>query len=102
MSDKTRPIIGVALMTPGGKLYGLPAPKRHGDVIRWLAREGYDPGFIAQCEQGFTGSDGAFLSREKAMEVAREHGLIRTVRVVDGIERAHEPTGSALYSEDLW
>jgi hypothetical protein len=95
-------IVGVAMITRAGKFYTLPMPNRHGDVIGAMRLDGVSVGDIAKAEQGFVTERGTYVGRIEAMHVAKAHGQIRTLRMVDGIERVHEPTGPELFSEDLW
>ena len=83
-------ITGVAIMY-AGKLYSLPAPKRHHDVIRSI------PGGVkGPDKQGFVLADGTFLGRKEAMTLAETNGQLK--------RRAGKEfyQGPELYSEDLW
>lgn len=94
-------IIGVAMLVDE-RLYSLPRPNRHGNVIMHMALAGEDKGAISAAEQGFITDIGRFVGRREAMQIAKAAGQIRTTRVVDGITRTHEPVSDELYSEDLW
>jgi len=72
-----------------GKVYALPRPHRHPDVMRLAVADGADVP-IEQYRQGFVDSAGRFLLREEAKRVAVEAG-----QVPDDGRRE-------LYSEDLW
>ena len=95
-------IIGVAMLTERNKLYWLPRPNRHGDVISLMTRAGQTVGAIAKSQQGFVSERALFFTRRQAMQIAKAAGQIRTTRVVDGVKRTHEPVSDELYSEDLW
>ena len=70
------------------KIYSLPKPNRHCDVIRLIIKEerNYDHDSI----QGFLTNDDEFVDRKKALEIAFESGQIT------------KSISSQLYSEDLW
>ena len=73
------------------KIYTMPPPKRHADVIHAMSRTG---GLkrVTQVMQGFRLSDGTFVTREEAMVVARvAKQLIREPHVEE-----------KLFSEDVW
>lgn len=77
-----------------GKLYSLPAPNRHHDVIRLIASEsGLSHVDARDDDQGFLDSSGRYLRRKPALRVAREAGQLRADR---------EIIGGRLYSENLW
>lgn len=95
------PIMGVALRLPSGRVWTAEKPHRHGDLIALMNRHEARAD-VAAAEQGFYLEDYSFVGRAEAMQIAKAAGQIRTTRVVDGIERTHEPVGNELYSEDLW
>jgi len=73
-----------------GKLYPASRPARHADVLHWLTANGVK-GFR---EQGFMSSLGRFLTREQALQLAKESRQTFMQR---------EPIAPPkLYSEDLW
>jgi hypothetical protein len=81
-----------AALRKDGVVYTLPRPARHSDVIGDMSSRGiqaYGPGV----EQGFVLSDGRFVGRQYAAEVATEAGQILPGRVV----RAR-----TLTSEEVW
>lgn len=71
-------------------VYSLPAPARHHELIRKLAREGHE--IPIQGEQGFLLSDGRFATRYTALEIARSAGQLLK-------ETAPQ---HRLFSEDVW
>lgn len=75
-----------------GKVYSLPPPNRHHDVIREIVRlTGVDS--VDNDEQGFLDETGRFLNRQQAILSARLHNQIREgSRIVAGL----------LFSENLW
>lgn len=83
-------IVGVAIMY-AGKVYSLPKPNRHHDVIRSI------PGGVKGPDvQGFVDEDGVFLNRTDAMKRAVETGQLKRR---PGKEHYQGPE---LFSEDLW
>lgn len=89
--EKALPIItGVAVMY-AGRLYTLPRPNRHHDVIRSI------PGGVkGPDKQGFVLEDGTFLGRREAMALAESNGQLRRIPGKEFYQ------GPELYSEDLW
>ena len=81
-------ITHVALLCKG-RIYALPKPARHPDVMRMAVKDGIVK-YVGQREQGFLDSTGRFLSRREAKAVAVKCGQV--------------PSGGKpeLYSEDLW
>ena len=80
-------MILAAAIRKAGCIYALPAPARHGDVLRTIP----DEATKARTEQGFIDSDEGFVTRTRAHAIAREAGQI------------DEPDGeAALFSEDVW
>ena len=90
--DKDREIIHIVSVAirreSDGKLFSVPRPGRHCDVIK-LMSEG--EGFHWQDEQGFLLSDGRFARRIPALRIAQEAG-----QIISSNPRQQ------LYSEDLW
>ena len=81
-----------AIKGDDGKVYSVPRPGRHHDVIHKMREEGY-AGLVSGDRQGFLLSDGRFTWRKPALHIAtRAEQLIR------------EPTAPAhgLFSEDVW
>lgn len=80
-------IIGV------GKIYSLPAPGRHHDIIRYMSSA---HGFadLGENTQGFLDENGKFLDRFEAYDLACKTGQIN--------RRPGGYDGPQLFSEDLW
>lgn len=76
-----------------GRVWALPAPNRHHDVIRHIAEQTGD-GIRGPDVQGFLDSNGRFLRRAQAYTIARWSGQLQ--RKPGGYQ------GTDLYSEDLW
>lgn len=81
-------ITGVAIKR-GTRIYVLPRPKRHHDVIRFLASTGMD--LPISGEQGFFDDELGFLNREEALSRAKKNG-----------QYIGSGTSGHLFSEDLW
>lgn len=79
-----------AAIKRGMKIFDVPRPGRHHDVINLMRDRGYD---LAACErQGFTTSSGRFVNRREAMKIAKAAGqLIAEPRYRD-----------TLFSEDIF
>jgi hypothetical protein len=72
------------------KVFSLPAPNRHHDVIRMIG------GISGPDVQGFLDANGVFLNRKQAFLVAQATGQLNR-REGPGYYQ-----GSELFSEDLW
>lgn len=89
-------MIIAAAIRQGDKIYSLPAPARHHDILRWMNNEGvkYNPEDDLDC-QGFVASwygELRYVRRIPAKSIARENNqlLPRT------------STCRELFSEDVW
>ncbi len=76
--------------TVSGKVYHLPIPNRHHNIIAHMVECG-EPTPISG-PQGFILSDGSFVDRFTALKVAEEAGQI--------VEK--HPCYDRLFSEDMW
>lgn len=74
----------------GNKVYSLPAPNRHHNVISMMG------GTHGQEVQGFLDANGTFLNRKQAFLVAQQTGQLNR-RPGPGHYQ-----GPELFSEDLW
>lgn len=74
-----------------GKVWSVPKPGRHHDVLMQIFKTGVQ--FVRGETQGFVTSTGRFVRREPAMRIAKKAGQI-----------LKEPTFQphALFSEDVW
>jgi len=70
------------------KVFSLPAPNRHHDVIRMIG------GVYGPDVQGFLDANGTFLNRKQAFLIAEQTGQLN--RNPGGYQ------GPELFSEDLW
>lgn len=75
----------------GDSVYTLARPRRHCDVIRYMAEECGLPTPITG-EQGFIDSKGRFLDRRMAAQLALANGQVKELK--------YQP--DTLFSEDLW
>lgn len=73
-----------------GRVYSVPRPGRHHDVIR-VMHEQYGLGPECTFHQGFTTDAGRFVDREDAAKIAASAGQLG--------KRTRPPE---LYSEDVW
>lgn len=89
-AEKSRRLVGVAIIDGDGRVWSLLAPARHHDVIRAIRAAGAP--FVQDDRlQGFVDASGAFYGRLEAIEVARAAGQIKAPK-----------WPPKLYSEDLW
>lgn len=86
------PKILVAACYYEGKVYSLPPPARHHDVIKHMADE-LKTEKLGYYEQGFVDSLGRFVRRKPAMLIAKRAGQILENRA---------PVLDDLFSENLW
>jgi hypothetical protein len=78
-----------AAILKNGKVYTLPPPARHHTIIQQIFDETSEK--TRSCDdQGFLLSDGRFVLRPAALQVARKAGQVTDI------------IGSVLTSEDLW
>ena len=92
MPEEKRRITGVAVCREG-KVYFLPEPARHSDVIQMLIKKRVMLPPVRQAEQGFVDQNGKFLTREDAAKLALANGQCKKLRC---------PSLGILFSEDLW
>lgn len=85
-------VVAAAIRDDEGKVWSLPAPARHYQVIRFMRESGYVGGVNGPDQQGFLLSDGRFARRKAAGPVARKAGQLKDGKLI----------GSVLTSEDLW
>jgi hypothetical protein len=83
--------IDCAALKVGGEVHSLPPPARHEHIIKACARKGLDV-FGRDMVYGFVLSDGSFVDRYKAMEIAKKAGQLKGVAF--GVE--------ALSTNHLW
>lgn len=84
-----RKIVGVAIKD--NDLWVMSAPKRHGDLIRFMVDKGHKIPVVG--EQGFVLDNGSFVSREKALKLAKKNGQF----IFDC-----SPGSDQLFSENVW
>jgi len=78
-----------AIRAMDGKVFSVPRPGRHHDVIALMVKEGYP--IPVRGLQGFLLSNGEFVGRLMAARIAKEAGQIKDTQ-----------WPPQLYSEDLW
>lgn len=78
----------------GGVVYSLPSPCRHHDVIRHIVEcQGVKYVDARDEDQGFLDDRGRYLTRKRALIVARQVGQLRPDRpILHGM----------LFSENVW
>lgn len=90
MSDTQERIIRAAIMGDHGRPWHLPQPRRHHDVIAYMANQGVETPIVG--EQGFITNNGRFVGRKEALAIATAAGQI--------ITKHGNP--DELFSEDVW
>lgn len=94
MTSERFPITHVAIRFQG-KVWSLPAPNRHHDVIRHIIQEtGVATVDARDDDQGFLDSEGTYLRRAPALLNAELNDQL--------LPRALGPKLGKLYSEDVW
>ncbi len=91
---ENRKVVAAAIKTGDGVIHFMPSPHRHHHTIHALhmQQNENDHGLIiAHGEQGFVISDGTFMGRKDAGELAIKSGQIKSLNWPPD-----------LYSEDLW
>lgn len=92
--SETPAIVGVAIKY-AGKVWSLPKPNRHHNVIRHI-KEVTGSGISGPDVQGFITDDGIFLNRREAMALVKTNGQLNRRPGTQFYQ------GPDLYSEDLW
>jgi hypothetical protein len=78
-----------------GKVYSLPAPNRHHNVIRLIVEQTGTKTVDAHGDdQGFLANDGLYWRRDDALRIARESGQLKPGCMGEKL--------GELYSEDVW
>jgi hypothetical protein len=88
MNNNNITILQAALQTPSGLIITLPRPNRHSDLIKLMSEAAWGEK-VAKSTQGFLTSEGKFVNREEAYQIALKSGQIKS-------------NNNRLYSEDLW
>lgn len=83
--------INYAAIVVDGRVWAVPRPGRHHDVIRWYCERTGAPRIPPHSEQGFLTSTGRFIGRREAFLVALRSGQIGA-----------DEKPRQLHSEDLW
>jgi len=76
-----------------GRVWALPRPKRHHDIMRFAVdnTQGAQICAVAGDDQGFLTTKGRYVTRQEAGQIAIASGEAKTLKF-----------GDQLYSEDLW
>lgn len=85
-------MIIAAAVRRGAKVYALPAPARHGDVLDLMAEALPDEPWPIDGDQGFIDSEQGFVTRRRAANIAISQGQIAELKYQK----------FELFSEDLW
>lgn len=93
MDRKDLRIEAAAIVDINGKMWTLPPPKRHHDIIRLMRESGYDGPVSGEDQQGFLLNNGKFCRRKPALGVADKAGQLKDGKCI-------HPT--LLFSEDMW
>lgn len=77
-----------------GKIYSLPAPNRHHNIIWDMVAKGQSsPGMWDGSEQGFLDENGKFYNRVEALEHAIQNNQLKN---------PNDIRAGRLFSEDVW
>lgn len=98
MTDQQQERIeAAALCHYTGRVFSLPRPERHSDIIEDMRSDPHCAGIkISECTQGFVTSTGRFIDRHLAYFIARDAGQLWEPKP------GETPTPGTLYTEDLW
>lgn len=80
-------IVAAAILGPDGKVWSLPQPNRHHNIIWQMHGEGV----ATDGDQGFITNDNEYVDRIEAGKIALDAGQTDRLK-----------WGPSLYSEDLW
>jgi len=97
-------IVAAAIKDKNGKIWTLPNPARHGNIIKLIQEQGLRS--ISPCVQGFIDNDGKFYNRFEAAEhaVSCDQQFLCYDPLGSGkkIRRDTPELPFTLFSEDLW
>lgn len=85
-------IVAAAIRDIDGKVWSVPPPGRHHDVIQLMRAEGYTGPVSGEDQQGFLLNDGRFCRRKAAYFVAVRAGQLKNGKTIS----------SQVTTEDLW
>ena len=91
MADQLK-IVATAIRGVDGKVWSVPQPGRHHQVIALMRESGYEGPVSGEDQQGWLLSNGNFCRRRAGLSVARRAGQLKNGVIA----------GSILTSEDLW
>ena len=94
-------IVAAAVRHHDGRVFALPAPARHGDVLNWMkARDALPADYSRSTLCGFIDSERGFVTRGEAFEIAESAGQL--LPIADRGDRRIRYDARDLYSEDVW
>ena len=85
-------IVSAAIKDIDGKVWSVPQPGRHHNIIALMRESGYVGPVAGKDQQGFILSNGNFCRRYAALGVAYKSGQLKNGTTI----------GSVITSEDLW
>ena len=85
-------IESAAIRDIDGKVWTLPRPARHHNIIKLMRESGYTGPVMGPDQQGFILSNGNFCRRKAALRVAEKAGQLKNGKTIS----------SQLTTEDLW
>jgi hypothetical protein len=94
MKNENLKITAAACIDNHGKVWSLPKPYRHHDVLAYMHTNGIRETTSA-FKQGFKCSDGNFIDRRGALYIAKNAGQMKP-------RKPGEYDGDELFSEDVW
>jgi hypothetical protein len=92
MDNEVLKIECAAIKDSAGKVWSVPRPGRHYNIIKLMRDSGYEGPVNGPDQQGFILSNGNFCRRKAAMSIAKNAN-----QIIGG-----EPISSVLTTEDLW
>ena len=102
---KTAMITHVAIKDADGKIWSLPKPNRHGDIIKLIQKKEDARRLLSNTVHGFLNDAGAFLTRKEAwFEASKCNQILPPYNPFDPSQRAGKPSDepAPLFSEDVW
>jgi hypothetical protein len=100
--NKIAMITHVAIQDATGTIWSLPAPNRHGDIIKLLKQNNTS---LQAPVYGFLDHNKHFLTREEAWHEAKKcNQILPPYNPINPTQRAGKPNDvpGPLFSEDIW
>lgn len=98
-------ITHVAIKDVEGRVWSLPKPNRHGDVIKLIQQQPNWQRIVTNAVAGFLNDQGVFLDRTEAwFEAHKGKQILPPYNPVNPSQRAGKPSEvpGQLFSEDIW